>query len=80
MIFFATTRRGYDEYKALNTPSALWVAANVPTDSELSRLRSEGRQATNFNLEIDPRDPEAIADAITTIREHHPGQTIWVES
>ena len=79
MVFLATTRRGYDDYRALNTRAVLWVSAGVLSEEELKHLRSEGRSVTTFAYEVGPNDPELLSEAVATIREHHPSESIWVE-
>jgi hypothetical protein len=79
MVFLATTRRGYDDYLALRTKAALWISAAVLTDDELEQLRSQGRNVTTFAHEVRSDDAEVLSEAIDTIREHHPNESIWIE-
>lgn len=79
MVFLAMTRLGYEAYVSLKSRAPLWVADGVLTPKELDELRAIGLSVTNFTRKIDFADPEELADAISTIREHHPGEPIWVE-
>jgi hypothetical protein len=79
MVFLATTRRGYDAYMALNQTAGLWISTAVLTEEELRRLRSEGRHVTTFAHAVGTDDPDVLSEAIATIREHHPSESIWVE-
>jgi hypothetical protein len=80
MVFLATTRRAYDDYIALNTQAALWLSAAVLTDEEVRRLRSAGKKVTTFAHEVRSDHPEVLSEAIATIREHHPSESIWVDA
>ena len=39
----------------------------------------KGANVSTFSYTIDPGDAAAIAGAVLTIAEHHPGHTIWAE-
>lgn len=78
-LFLATTRRGCDDYIALNTAAALWLSATVLTEEEVRRLRSAGKSITTFAHEVRSDDPEVLAEALATIREHHPNESIGVD-
>jgi len=80
MVFLVLTRHGYSSYLALGgkTAGAIWLAADVLSESELDLLRKGGTDATNFNYTIDPKDYETISCALETIKEHHPNQCVWV--
>jgi len=80
MVFLATTRRGYESFTTLNPDANLWVSGGVLTTEELAQLRARGLKITDFTHEISSGEPEEIADAISTIREHHPGEPIWIEA
>ena len=79
MVFFATTRKGFDEYIALNVTAPLWLSASVSNGYEVRRLRDAGKNVTTFDYEINSSDAEVLADAIDTIREHHPRDSIWAD-
>ena len=34
---------------------------------------------TRFSYPLAGAEPEVVAEALATIREHHPGETIWVQ-
>lgn len=81
MVFLAITRSGYEAYRELGARAgALWVCAEVLSQEELSTLRQAGVDVTNFNYKIESHEAEAIAGAVETIKEHHPGQAVWVEA
>jgi hypothetical protein len=51
MAHFALTRQGYDQLMKVlggSPPSPLWVNAGVLTSSELTALRTQGLEVTEF--------------------------------
>jgi hypothetical protein len=80
MVFLAVNRSGYEAYRALGISGALWVGAGVLSDEELASLRRLGVDVTNFNYEIELHDSEVISGAVDTIKEHHPGEVLWMQS
>jgi len=81
MVFFALTRQGVEGFRQLSPSGGapLWVSGGILTLEELSELRERGFNVTNFSSEIYPEDQDAVADAISTIKEHHPNELLWVE-
>jgi len=80
MVFFAITRKGFESYLVLkNAAGALWLGANILSDDELVELRKSGINVSVFNYAIEPNEIGVIAEAIETIKEHHPEQPLWVE-
>lgn len=47
---------------------------------ELELLRAKGVLTSVFNYQLASDDAGAISDAVETIREHHPGQTVWLST
>lgn len=81
MVFLAITRAGYEAYAALSISiESLWVGAEVLSEGELAALREAGVDISDFNYKIELHETAVIIGAVETIKEHHPGQTIWVES
>ena len=82
MIFLALTRKGYESYQSIEDKSyfPLWLSAGIFSNVELVTLRESGAAFSDFNYVIEPGDNEAISCAIATIKEHHPNETVWVES
>ena len=78
MIYFATSRESYDQLAASSAwpPAVLWVAFGVLSPSELADLRATGLAVTDF---INPHDLADISGVLDTLREHHPGQAVWVD-
>ena len=81
MIYLVCSRQSYEQLAGSPAwpPTALWVSLGVLEPSELAELRAYGVAVTDFTKPIS-RDAAALADAVDTIREHHPGQVVWVDS
>jgi hypothetical protein len=81
MVFFILTRDGFDELKISlgRVPSPVWVNKDVLSLDEIEALRKDRIDVTNFVRYIDPFNEFAIADAMSTVQDHHPGQRVWVE-
>jgi hypothetical protein len=82
MIFLALTLKGYESYQSIgnNLGCLLWLSAGIFSKAELVALRQSGLAFSDFSYVIEPNDKEAILCAIDTIKEHHPNETVWVES
>jgi hypothetical protein len=80
VVFLATTRRGYESFTTLNADADLWIAGGILTAEELKQLRARGFKIADFTHQISSNEPDEIADAVSSIREHHPGESIWVEA
>ena len=75
------SRKGYEALVAElgRVPSVLWLNPDVVSQSELAALRAQGVDLSWFSEPVDRQDPEAVAEAVATISEHHPGHAVWVE-
>lgn len=81
MVFLILTRQGFDAYAALGRDAGpLWLAADVLAKDELAELQRSHGSVTNFGFLIEPGDWSLISEAIETIKEHHPGERVWVEA
>ena len=81
MTHFVLSRSGYDDLVNAfgRTPSPLWVNYGVLSETELSELRSQGIDVSDFTSLISRSNSAEFEDALNTIREHHPGSPVWVE-
>jgi hypothetical protein len=79
VVFLATTRRAVEEYLSLGIEAALWVSGGVLGEDEVLRLR-KSRSVSIFAKQMAYTDAALIADAIDTIREHHPDEIVWVSA
>jgi hypothetical protein len=52
----------------------------VLTNEELATLRAAGGNVSDFNYTIELHEVEVISGAVETIKEHHPGEPVWVEA
>ncbi len=83
MVFFALSKSGVLEYERLQPRIdrlELWVGNAVLTQEEISALRATGAAVSVFTAQIHPTDTQAVSHALDVIREHHPGETIWMET
>jgi hypothetical protein len=81
MVFFVISRKGFEDYLTIKEKlvAPLWISAEVISKSELESLRHSGADVTDFNYAIGLDENEVINDAIETIKEHHPGEVIWIK-
>lgn len=77
MIFLAITPSGLaDALRIAGTADAVWCGSDAISEKEYEA--STARDLSRFIYEL--ADRKLIDDAIATIEEHHPGQTIWIEA
>jgi hypothetical protein len=80
MVFFAISRKGYEDFLAMNLNAILWSTLGVIEIHELELLRAKGVSTSVFNYQVASDNIAAICGAVETIREHHPGQTVWLST
>ena len=79
MIFLAVTPAGLTGALRTAKPADhVWCGADAITEDAYALLSSPEPSRFNYNL-TDADGPDCIDGAVSTIEEHHPGQTIWVE-
>jgi hypothetical protein len=78
MVFLAITPNGLSEALRLAAGSPVWCGADAIAEQEFTELR--GRNVTRFIYSLMDQGPQVLADAVATIREHHPAERLWVES
>lgn len=79
MVFLAITPKGLSE--ALNLGrnlSPIWCGSDAIGEAEYSNLRAAN--LSRFIYPLSGQSKAVIEDALATISEHHPGESIWVES
>lgn len=81
MVHFIVTRKGYEKLVARlgYTPSPVWFGFGVINDSERAALTKAGVDVSTFTTPFTGSDGSVFEDALHTIKEHHPGDTVWVE-
>jgi hypothetical protein len=80
MVYVIHTAKGLNDLlnEAAN-PSELWLNGEVAISDHVSQLRATGWNVTIWTHRFEPTDQKQLANALTTVREHHPNKTIWLE-
>lgn len=79
MVFFAITREGLESYLQLQRfDLPLWLSHGIADEAMKEKMLSMGVASSTFVYTIDPSDHDVIEDALDTIREHHPEESIWI--
>jgi hypothetical protein len=55
---------------------AIWCGSDTISEADYAKMKRPGLTRFNYSL----ADLELDDGAISTVEEHHPGQTIWVEA
>lgn len=77
MVFLAITPTGLSSaLRVANADDAIWCGTEAITEADYAALKHPNLSRFIYEL----GDRELVADAIGTIEEHHPGQTIWGEA
>jgi hypothetical protein len=78
-VFLAISPTGLKEALqfASSTGSAIWCGSDAVSESEFQSLA--GRSISRFIYPLQGESADVINDAISTIEEHHPGASVWVE-
>ena len=76
MIFLAITTQGLE--KALEVATGgnhrIWCGSDA-----ISEADDLVKRVSRFNYALSGVDKNILEGALETIKEHHPGQTIWIE-
>lgn len=64
----------------LTAQYSVWCTSGILTPAEIEALYEAGIDLTLFNYEVDINNEAEVEGALDTIREHHPGLDIWVDS
>jgi len=59
--------------------SAVWVGSDAMSHNEHYRIAASGVNLTRFEYPLSGVSAEVIAEALATVAEHHPGESIWVQ-
>jgi hypothetical protein len=77
MVFLAITPAGLaDALRVAKMDDAVWCGSDAITDADYATLKHPNLSRFIHKL----GDRALVARAIGTIEEHHPGQSIWVET
>ena len=79
MIYLAITPQGLHDILeiAKDRQIHVWCGADALSESAFQELSFNG--LTRFNYPLWNADALTLEDALSTIKEHHPGERIWVE-
>ncbi|WP_436078474.1 hypothetical protein, partial [Acidovorax delafieldii] len=77
MIYLAITSEGLAQaLRVAKNDDAVWCGADAISETAWAALPAPS--CTRFVYELG--DGVLVDDAVSTIEEHHPGQTIWIEA
>jgi hypothetical protein len=79
MVYLAITRHGLFEAVDLAKVNGafVWCGSDAIPNDEFEKL--EAVNVTRFTYPLLNAEDAVIADALSTIEEHHPGERIWAE-
>ena len=78
MVYLAITSKGLaDARRAAADGDTVWCGADAISERDYAAIAAADRP-TRFIYDLGDRF--LLDDALGTIQEHHPDQTIWVES
>lgn len=78
MVYLAITPKGLAEARRAGRPGVtVWCGADAISECDYAAIPAADRP-TRFIYDL--ADRFLLDDALGTIQEHHPDQTIWVES
>lgn len=80
MVYLAISRRGLAEALLAANPAghSVWCGSDAISDEEYQARKP--KNVSRFIFPLQTAEPGEIAGALATIAEHHPNETIWVES
>jgi hypothetical protein len=64
---------------ARQNDAAVWVGSDAKPHEEHYRIAAEGVNLTRFSYPLAGADRSVLEEALATILEHHPGETVWVQ-
>jgi hypothetical protein len=81
MVIFATSKSAYSEMESLilSGKHPVWLTCNVLSDKEYETLWKSGVNASVLDYEVNTENLEDMHCAMSTIKEHHLSQNIWVQ-
>jgi hypothetical protein len=59
--------------------AAVWVGSDAMSHDEHYRIAAEGVNLTRFAYQLVNATAAVVDDALETVREHHPGEVVWVQ-
>jgi hypothetical protein len=58
---------------------SVWVGSDAIRSDEHQDLVRDGVKVTRFSYPLTTATVDVVADALATIEQHHPSETIWVQ-
>jgi len=79
MVYLAITPQGLTHalHAVEKCAAPTWCGSDAISESDFEN--SKCTTLTRFSYALRGESSEVLADAIETIEEHHPGETIWIE-
>ena len=78
MVFLALSSSGLSEAIWLACGAPVWCGSDAIGEEAFGEL--QGKNVSRFVYPLVGQGAAVLADAVATIREHHPNERIWVES
>jgi len=79
MVFLAITPAGLVEaIRLAGSANPVWCGADAITEEDFAENAAGNVTRFDYSL-LKPDQAQAIAGALITIEEHHPGERVWVE-
>ncbi len=80
MVFLAVTEQGLHEALKFSetTKVEIWCGSDAISTSDFEKHVGGG--ISRFTYPLANEGPDVISGAVETIKDHHPGQVVWVES
>lgn len=82
MILFALTPQGLTDAKvfaARNSDVAIWCPAEAMAEQDMGVAGNISVTRFSLPLKGDASSRLSMEHAMDVIREHHPGETVWIE-
>jgi len=81
MVILITSKDAYTEMKdkISNGQHPVWLSNGILSQEEINSLWEKDVDLSVFNYQLDTNDTESLDCALDTIKEHYPGQNIWVQ-
>jgi hypothetical protein len=57
----------------------VWLGSEAISEKEHKLLCASGSSITRFSYELRGSGREVVEGALLTVKEHHPGEVIWVQ-
>lgn len=79
MVYLAITSQGLQHaLRAVEKSAApIWCGSDAISESDFEKL--ECTSLTRISYPLGGEGEEVLAGAVETIREHHPGESVWIE-